>query len=344
MLQTYHVDLDYESYLFNKDYYPQSDESLKIIKEFEYVFFLVNKDPCILNHFREYDKNYLKKLRENHFFIPELCLKGNDEKSQPWWGHHHNFTIEQYLNSKLTSAEIAMKNCWGFKNGAIVTNAKDIRSHIEKNLNIKKWIIKKPFSFSGIGHYQFQSDKFNDFLISKMIEGPVLLEPLLDRKFDIGTTFIVENGKILKQFMVLNYNNKSGGFRGGIGASSVDKFKKYMLDFLNYDIDPLVIQTQAIAQHYLDLGAQKNIQIDSFVYLDEITNNLETYVLCEVNYRKTMGLVIQSLAEKYSDKDFIEWHVRTPKEIKLDEDFYKTGTMLRLSPDGTHFQSYLRYF
>ncbi|MBY0415743.1 MAG: hypothetical protein K2Q18_16335, partial [Bdellovibrionales bacterium] len=98
--------------------------------------------------------------------------------------------------------------------------------------------------------------------------------------------------------------------------------------------------TQKIARAYLDLGAISNIQIDSFVYREN--GEMRLYSLVEVNYRKTMGLVIQSLADKYSEAPVVEWLVRTQKEISEDKDFYNRGEIKRLSPDGTHFQTYVK--
>lgn len=138
--------------------------------------------------------------------------------------------------------------------------------------------------------------------------------------------------------MVENFNSSQGGFRGGVGTSNVDNFKKYISDRYSYSLDSLEEITREIAAAYLKMGAIGNVQIDSFVYEED--GELKLYPLVEVNYRKTMGLVIQSLADK-SSGDRIEWLVRTKKEIDDDTDFYKRGDIKRLSPDGTHFQTYL---
>jgi len=52
-----------------------------------------------------------------------------------------------------------------------------------------------------------------------------LLEPLHERVFDIGTTFVIENGKLIKQFMVENFNSSSGGFKGGQALTIVECLK-----------------------------------------------------------------------------------------------------------------------
>lgn len=140
--------------------------------------------------------------------------------------------------------------------------------------------------------------------------------------------------------MVENFNSPQGGFKGGAGADTVDKFKKYIQDKYQYDLSDLEVITKKIADEYLQMGAISNIQIDSFVYLED--NQMKLYPLVEVNYRKTMGLVIQTLADKYPEAKRVEWIVKSQKEIAEDSDFYNRGEMTRLSPDGTHFQTYLK--
>jgi hypothetical protein len=334
-MKTYKVDLDYESFLFDSNYIENSPANLKIIREFEYVFFIINKEVCSLKNVRPYDKNYLTKLKNLGFTIP--VLKPEALEAESFWGNRHNYSLEQILNSKITSAQIAKENNWGFFEGKIVKNTAEISDHVAKFPQHENWIIKRPHSFSGIGHYQFNSKTINSFILNKILVDEVLLEPLYKRVFDIGTTFIVKNGVIERQFMVENLNSSTGGFKGGIG--SAHNFKKYILNKYSYNLENLEKITKNIAEKYIEMGAINNIQIDSFVY--EENNELKIYPLVEVNYRKTMGLVIQTLADKYPECDHITWFIKAPKELTAD--FYaENPDLIRLSPDGTHFISYLK--
>jgi hypothetical protein len=338
-VDTFRVDLDYESFLFDLNYIENSPLGLKVIKEFEYVFFLVNKENCILKNIRSYDKNYLTKLKNMGFTIPKLDPEASNAIS--WWGNRHDYALERILNSKITSANLAKKNNWGFFQGSLVKNTQEVEAHIQKYSSYNNWIIKRPFGFSGIGHYQFSSKNVNKFILDKILISEVLLEPVYERVFDIGTTFVIANGEIKRQFMVENINSVLGGFKGGVGASNVDKFKKYILAKYNYSLDELEKVSLEIAKSYLSLGAINNIQIDTFIYFED--GKLKLYPLVEVNYRKTMGLVIQSLADKYPDCDHVSWFIKSQKEISEEKDFYTSnGEMTRLSPEGTHFISYLK--
>lgn len=334
-VKTYKVDLDYEAYLFDPNYRESYPANQKIIREFEYVFFLVNKEEAALKNLKKYERSYLNGLLEMGFAIPQFRAEASHYEF--WWGNHHDNKLEKALNSKLTSANLAKKNGWGFKDGAIVETLDEVNKHLALYPDCSRWIIKRLHSFSGIGHYLFSAEDLDESVLSKILVEKVLLEPVYDRLFDIGTTFIVKDGVVQDHFMVENFNSTTGGFKGGAGCSSVDKFKKYIQNKYSYSLNELEKITAEIAQAYISIGALSNIQIDSFVYREH--GELKLYALVEVNYRKTMGLVIQSLASKYPQSDWIEWRVESDKYFKqhpLDSEW------IRLSPDGNHFQSYLK--
>lgn len=333
-MQIYKVDLDYESYLFDENYQENSSASKKIISEFEYVFFLINREPCRLKNIAHYEKQYLEKIQSLGFYIP--TLDPNSKNYNYWWSHRHNLNIERLCNSKLTSAQIAKENGYGFFHGAIVEGIVELKVHIDKYPSFQKWILKSADSFSGIGHYLFERDELQESKIQALLKKKMLLEPVYNRIFDLGATFVVENGEIKDFFMVENYNSPAGRFRGGVASNSVEKFKKYIQDKYQFNLDEYEIIVKKIAQKYLELGALFNIQIDSFVYIEN--DKIKLYPLVEVNYRKTMGLVIHSLAKKYSQAKVVEWLLYTQKElkeIKLDESY------LHISPAQNHFQTFI---
>jgi hypothetical protein len=334
-LKTYKVDLDYEASLFDPLYQEGSPSNQKIIREFEYIFFLINQEKVILKNTKSYEKSYLEDLKRMGFVIPEF--NPNARVFDYWWGHHHDRELEQILNSKLTSAEIALVNNWGFQEGAIIENFHELKAHLKKFPKKEKWIIRRPNSFSGIGHIQFRVDLLDELRFSRILTEKVLLEPVYERIFDIGTTFEVIDGVIKRQFMVENFNSQAGSFKGGAGSSDMNKFKKYIFKKYGYSLDELEKTTQKIAQVYLERGAISNIQIDSFVYREQ--EDLKLYALVEVNYRKTMGLVIQSLAEKFPEVDWIEWKVESAKSFKNSP---LNSEWIKLSPEGNHFQSFLK--
>jgi hypothetical protein len=117
----------------------------------------------------------------------------------------------------------------------------------------------------------------------------------------------------------------------------VDKFKKYILEKYHYSLDELEKITHEIADYYLKLGAKSNIQIDSFIYEKE--GKLFLYPLVEVNYRKTMGLVIQGLADKHAEASHVEWRVLSSKEVTEE-----LKNWIKVSPEGNYFRSFYKTF
>jgi len=228
-VKTYLVDLDYESFLFDPSFQENSSASLKRQREFEYIFFLVNKENCRLKNCRNYSPDYLKKLKTMGFTIPILDPEAS--QFEKWWGHHHDLELEKKLNSKLTSMEIGLKKGWGFLQGGVVHSLEEVKVHIDKYPQYENWILKNPFSFSGIGHYSFKRQELNNSFFIKN-SGAFLLEPKYERVFDIGTTFVIEEGRIEDWFMVENHISPHGAFRGGVGGKTKDDFRKYIFSLL----------------------------------------------------------------------------------------------------------------
>ncbi len=252
---------------------------------------------------------------------------------------------EKIYNSKITSAKIALKHNWGIFDGALVKNSLEVKNHLEKNSQHKKWLIKKPHSYSGIGHHFFDLENYNTDTLDKIINGnTVLLEPVRKRVLDIGTTFQIENGVILNQFMVENFNSPTGRFKGAMAAQDLSSFREIILKKYNYDLNELISITKEIVALYLDMGCTSNVQIDSFVYEEE--GKLKLYPLVEVNYRKTMGLVVQSLANHFSEAKYLEWKIMNHKEVEEikshDLEFLTKWT--EISPSDLHFKSFYRAY
>jgi hypothetical protein len=188
----------------------------------------------------------------------------------------------------------------------------------------QNWLMKNPDGVSGSGHMIFNCKSFS---------GTYLMEPIYERVFDIGTTFECIDGKLTNIFMVENLNSKNGSFKGGIAARNISYFKKYILDKYNFDLSELEEITHKIFTKYQTLGATSNVQIDSFVFTEN--GKLRLYPLVEVNYRKTMGLVLQNLVS-LMNSNLIEWKVTHTSLLDNETSWIK------ISPSGNRFNSFVR--
>lgn len=343
-MKTYKVDLDYENYLFDESYDPNLKPYMKINQSFEFAFFIVNKQKCKLQNSKPYPREYLARLKKDHFVVPEFTK----EEGEPWWGQRKNKELEQKLNSKITSCEIAKTRQWGMFKGVIAHSLLEVLEHLEKHIEINHWIIRKPHGFSGIGHYFFESNKLDIETLKKVVQDyTVILEPAYKRVIDIGTTFELMDGKIYRQFMVENYNSPTGRFKGAMATHELENFKDLILAKYKYDLSELEEITKEICQIYTQLGATSNVQIDSFIY--EENGQLRLYPLVEVNYRKTMGLVAQALADRHPDARFIEWKIYAPEEMNAMREVGSLDKIIdshwyELSPEDSIFKSYYKKF
>ncbi len=327
MIDCYKIDLDYEHYLFDNSYNEADPKFLKVIKEFEYVFFFFNLQHSTLKNAQDYSDEYLKYLEGLNFKLPKLS---KDEKSyQYFWGERLNFNLEQKLNSKITSAKLAKELGLGFQHGMLISDVDNLKKYL-KNSNFKKFLMKDPEGFSGIGHTKIdESTDLEKIKITKTM----LVEPFYQRVCDIGCTFNKLSNGSYEMFLVENYNNEKGSFKGGLATSCVDLFLKNIKDKYQFDLEKSIPLYERIFREYQNMGATSNVQIDSFIFLEE--NKLKLYPLVEVNYRKTMGLVMKKLADHF-EKEKIEWLVTHTNDLENKKEF------LKLSPDSSKFKSYIK--
>lgn len=322
-LKTYLVNLDYESELFDPNYKEFGPKYLKVIREFEYVFFLINKEECILKNIVDYEESYLRKLTELGFYLPNFNSKALTYEK--WWGKCQDLTLEKKLNSKLTSFEIGKKNNWGSFEAQIATDSYGLREYLSLS-NHQKFILKNPFGFSGNGNQLI----FKNFEQFSKLNYPLIVEPKYDRIFDLGITFLED-----KSFLVINTNDDRGGFKGGVGAKSPELMFQYIQNKFNFNLKENFFIYQEIFDEYKKIAPISSIQIDSFVYLDQ--GEMKLYPLVEVNYRRTMGQVINSLVN-ITEKNYVQWSIVPNKDVKNAHD----GIVL--SPKTSYFNTSFRSF
>ena len=175
----YIFDIDYESYLYDNHYDENSTTNLKLRNEFEYLFFLLNKNEnAILKTSTLFDQSYLNKLTSLGFIIPKfeynIIITQNHHSFSYiyFWGCRQNKHVEMILNSKLTSANIGLQYKWGFQNGKIISTIEDIQRHINNPCytDIDCWILKRPHGFSGRGNKYIWKSKFDVNVINNLLE------------------------------------------------------------------------------------------------------------------------------------------------------------------------------
>lgn len=295
------VNFDYEDALSGV---VNEKRSLSIISEFEYIYFLVNKDEnSMMKNHREYSQEYLNHLRKFGMKIPKFNSNSND--CSPWWGSLHNKELKILLNSKTKVRHIFDEILAQFPQLLNTIEEQEIDLFL-KTSPYEKYVIKSAFGVSGSGNRILERSEVKKHILDLKGED-YLLEPFYERTYDIGIT--IESRDNI--FYVRNFNGLYGRFSGGELIT-----KQKMINLLK----PLGLNLDDLIDYYKErlllLGVFDSIQIDTFFFKD-FDGTMRFMPMCEINYRKTMGLVIKSLEESLGHG---RWFI-VPKKIKEEQYF-----------------------
>ncbi|WP_034727515.1 hypothetical protein [Bacteriovorax sp. BSW11_IV] len=316
------VNLDFE-WVLNGD----QTNSKNIISSFEYIYFIINKSPerVLLAH-RKYSKNYINYLSSFGFNTEHVF-----EAASPlnWWAPLDNEELVKKLNSKIYALSVSEKigHC---PKTIVFDKLKDIPVSEDQSL------IKNDIGVSGNGNYVIACNtKVDENIVSKKIgHGPYLYQPYLNRVMDFGITLDLDNESY---FSNENFMGQFGRFSGGRLMTNVE-----LLDLLqSFGIAGDKVLKELIIQ-FKSMGATGIIQFDNFTYKDA-QQNLNLYFMCEINYRKTMGLVLKSLKEHFH-RPFGQWHI-FPKNLnekaynELLNKYKDNKDVVITSPENVRFLS-----
>lgn len=261
----YRANFDYESELF----WDKSDTWITEILE-HLFFYCVGREDSLFTS-RTYSDDYFNFIKLATGFVPRLTSEG---ESKNWWGKLENLSLEKKLNSKVTSFEIGKKLGLNHSNSALLKNYQELENFLEQNKDI---FIRHPFERSGRASFRLKNideleknkEKFSELLEDQ----PFIGDLYFNRHWDLGTGFIQRDDKFEIEYQIKNLNDNRGVFRGAV--------------LIQNPIE--TVELKKIAEAYYDLGARDYLQVDSFAYEAGIN------WLCEVNYRKTMGYVLNKL-------------------------------------------------
>lgn len=300
------VNIDYESVLFHSQLGPRG-----MNEYLEFLAFFVQDQPVLTE--KKYTPDYLDHVERVSGKRPELHSTGS---ATNWWGPLENIEQERFLNSKLTSTELAISQGW--------VDARILSGPIDSCPD--DFFFKDPFSMSGKGFRPGSDVK----LIKKF---PQILERKLHRKFDFSH-YIFGDGKSIAYS---NSVDERFQYKGSEFLDWKDSSVKN-LDFYSLisekKWEEFHKQLKIIQDHYhVENGF--GYSVDSFVYEEE--GQLSIYPLCEVNYRRTMGRVAYELSQRYAGAKKMTKLV----VMKGRENFYKDFTgdgVIVLSPGDAKFE------
>lgn len=331
------VNIDFEYGLFDPKYSDHFNQYSKMNKEFEFVYFYIEKNNEPLLKQREYPSEYLNKLKSVGISLPKMV--SNHKFKINWWGNNKDHELEKILNSKITSTKLGIENNLCPSSINIVQNEMEIKNWISKFPQYQNWIARVPFEVAGRGSFQF----INESQIPSEVNFPLIIGPYFNRILDFGFSYNVQTKE---SSWSINLNNSIGQFMGGLLIKNESKFFQFMEKELNIKWSDLIQLRDKIVDLYISMGAYNIIQIDSFIYKE--AGSFKIYPLVEINHRKTMGLYLNSVRDLLLNDDFgFVLNVSNKKNKKdwmrlVDNYPYNIKTkkgIFVLSPPDNHFLS-----
>jgi hypothetical protein len=331
-------------------------KALRFNADYETDLFFSNKAPAILNESLEcilfflterpiltqkkYHPDYLDYVERMTGHRPVLVTQGEFEN---YWGLLQNRDLEKWWNSKITTAELIINMGW-CENTFIVKDVSELR---EIKFD-RDFLLKDPFGMSG-QKFQILSSKMMEqeriVIANKALRnGPFILEPLLNRKYDFSQYIFPDNKKIAYQNIVDDKFQYKGTSFSHYTKATIEELPFFdLIDTKTWS--QFEEQTNRIINFFSKHPNESGYSIDSFVY--EENGILKIRVLSEINYRKTMGRLCFDLAQGFGfqrpwanlflkKKSTSKIPTRTTLEsLELKKD--STSGVIVLNPEDTRY-------
>lgn len=307
------LNADYETELFTGK---QGSSLISQTLEF-FIFFLT--DRTLYTH-KNYSADYLAYVEKITGRAPQISNKTPYEN---WWGLLQNTEKEKWWNSKMTSAELVLQKKWCDKTFIV---------HAENEIpefSGQEILIKDPFGMSG---QKFQTTKDKP----QIKNFPLIIEPLLNRKFDFSQ-YVFPDGQIIAYENQVDEKFQYKGTSFTTGVCRLEDLSFFEL-ISEEEWDLYRQRTKEIIEYYSRFPNEIGYSIDSFVF--EENGTLKIRPLSEINYRRTMGRVAYELATRYFP-DFSRCTLQLLKPVPgepLWKKYQDDQNFLVLSPGDTRFE------
>jgi len=300
------VNIDFEHCLGNDNYKPIK----KVNSEFEYLFFFMRRktEESLLSS-SQYSDSYFEYLKTLEIEIPLLKNKSND--IELWWGSRTQLELKRQVSSKTFAMDMAKKIKLLPKKSSIVSSFEEIESFYEKHGEL---LLRSNHNFSGRGHLFVHDLEHNEKQIKKKIqEGRLACDVIRKRVLDIGVSIDL---KAEEYFIVQNYNDELGSFKGGRFFENIDDLKKTYSFVDDLELEESILK---IIAELKSLNCTGPIQVDMYYFEEE--DEIKLNALVEINWRKTMGMMIRALS-RFDKEGAGSWFLIPRKKVKEDISYH----------------------
>jgi len=269
---------------------------------FEWIFFFLNNDENNILYSKEkYSESYFKKI--SNFGAVLTKITTDDKDVVPWWGNFEDFEIKKKYISKIDILS-TLKDLELIP--SFVRPIKD-QKDLDEVLSVDgQYFFREEYSFSGIGSCTYQSNTTYPFKRG-------VIAPLLDVVLTFGVTVNLETNEY---FICSNRIGRNGAFVGG--RVVVDNEIASLLEMSELEFKESLL---SIFNDLRNNNAKGTIQFDSLIYNNSGVR--KWYQIVEVNYRKTMGLLIKKLFDLFGDGEFVISHKPLSEGILISPDNLK---------------------
>ena len=319
-MEAIRINGDYEQELFLGKTSSQMNHFL------EFISFFLDERPVYSS--KKYSSDYLDYVASYTGHIPKLTT---NLPYINWWGDLKNIEKERWLNSKVTSTEVNLRNAW-VEHTYILGSETPLES-IDWS---KNYLLKDPNGMSGKGfkniHHPLEVDieQFSGFI----------LEPLLNRKADFSHYIFEDERRICYENLI----DEKFQYRGTIFKN----YKSPTIENLSFYSNVDVRQWNSFANVIDEVvkiyrqNTNSGFSIDSFVYEED---QLWIRALSEVNVRRTMGAVAYELSRRFAHDNLWTMFVLGKLQKKMSFNDIKTRLkglegLIILSPDDVRFQMF----
>lgn len=315
------VNADYEMTLFEKKQSPAVvNQSLEFL-----AFYLEDRPVCSQ---KKYSDEFLSHVEMISGKKPQIV---QTQECENWWGKLENVSLEQTLNSKELSASFEPDT-------QIISSLSELRLSDKQT-----YIAKNPFGMSGQNLIVFKKGEESNIedLLTKTKK--LVVEPFFERVFDFSLYVFPDGQFICYENLVDKNFQYKGTIFNDLKHPHISKLSFFnLIDSSEWDRYERSIEN--VIKKLKLMGASGGYSIDSFVYKTD--EGIKIRPVCEINYRKTMGLMSWLLSQRYQKKSWSLFVLGKSLDKKntfsLIQERVKTlSQCLYLSPGDTRFEMFL---
>ena len=322
------VNADYEMTLAGK-----KGPSSLINESLEFIALYLDERP--LFSAKKYAPEFLEHVFSYTGNHPQIVNSGAFEN---WWGALENIPLEQRINSKEFTAALSDET-------QIISQTEDL-----KITGDKTYIAKAPLGMSGQDIVSFRKGEENKVhsLLSKT--GNLIIEPLYEREWDFSHYVFPSGESICYENLVNSAFQYKGTLFSDLRAP-VKQSLRFYSEIEEGEWRKFQNEFVKVSESLRKEGAHGGFSLDSFTYKKDGDRKIRA--VCEVNYRKSMGLVTWLLSKKYSKEN--SWSLLILGKSKKKENSFQSikkrispvaldldsgrGCLL-LSPGNTRFEAF----